>query len=85
MLDRTDLQLMLCEQIVEMGTDELMDLWTHVTGDELEMHNEEQEIMVGEVESLTLNDPALLKKLLGFWLYALGERIAHQQSLSEGE
>lgn len=81
MLDRTDLQLMLCEQLSEMGTDELMDLWTHVTGDELEMHNEEQEIMVGEVESLTLNDPAHLKKLLGFWLYALGERM--QQGVTE--
>jgi hypothetical protein len=37
MIDRTDLQLMLLEQICEMGTDELIELFQQITGNELEI------------------------------------------------
>lgn len=75
MIDRTDLQLMLLEQIFEMGTDELIELFQHMTGNELEIYNEETEAMIGSVETLNIADPPQLKKMLGFFLYALGERV----------
>ena len=76
MLDRTDLQ----EQIMELPTDELMGLLTQFTGYELEVYDEEQEIVVGGIESLAIDHPPSLKTWLGFMLYALGERIASQES-----
>ena len=75
MIDRTDLQLMLLEEIFEMGTDELIELFQHITGNEMEIYNEETEKMIGSVETLDIADPPQLKKILGFFLYALGERI----------
>ena len=75
MLDRTDLQLMLCEQIMGMPTDELMNLVTKFTGYDLEEYDEEQDIVVGELEALAIDHPPSLKTWLGFMLYALGERI----------
>lgn len=79
MIDRTDLQLMVCEQINEMRTDELMALFTELTGQQLEMYDEEKDIVMGEVEALAIEDSENLKKWLGFLLYALGERLARQQ------
>jgi len=75
MIDRTDLQLMLLEQICEMGTDELIVLFQQITGNEMEVYNEETEEMIGSVETLVIADVPQLKKMLGFFLYALGERI----------
>jgi len=75
MIDRTDLQLMLLEQICEMGTDELIDVFQHITGNEMEIYNDETEKMIGSIETLAIADPPQLKKMLGFFLYALGERI----------
>lgn len=75
MIDRTDLQLMLVEQLFELGTDDLIDLFQRITGEELEIFNDETEEMIGSVETLEIADPPQLKKLLGFLLYALGERI----------
>lgn len=74
MIDRTDLQLMLVEQIVELDTDSLIDLFQQLTGEEMEICNDVTEQMIGSVETLNIEDPAQLKKLLGFLLYALGER-----------
>lgn len=79
MIDRTDLQLMLCEQIMETPTDELVELMTQLTGAELQMYDEAKDIIIGEVESLAIEDPPMLKKWLGFLLYALGERLARQE------
>lgn len=75
MLDRTDIQLILCETLMEMDTDELIDLTMQLTGEDLEMHNAEQDIVVGSLESLAISDPQELKKWLGFMLYAFGERV----------
>lgn len=75
MIDRTDLQLMLMEQICEMGTDELIVLFQQITGNEMKIFNEETEEMIGAVETLNIVDAPPLKKMLGFFLYALGERI----------
>lgn len=75
MIDRTDLQLMLLEQLFEMGTDELIELFQHITGNEMEIYNVENEKMIGSVETLDIADPPQLKKMLGFFLYALGERV----------
>jgi preprotein translocase subunit Sec63 len=75
MIDRTDLQLMLLEQICEMGTDELIELFQQITGNEMEVYNEETEAMMGSVETLDIADAPQLKKMLGFFLYALGERV----------
>ena len=75
MIDRTDLQMMLVEQLFEMGTDELMELFKQFTGHDLEFYNEETDQMIGSLETLEIADPPHLKKLLGFLLYALGERI----------
>ena len=75
MIDRTDLQLMLVEEIFEMGTDELIELFQQRTGQELEFFDEETDDMIGSLETLDIADPPQLKKLLGFLIYALGERI----------
>jgi len=75
MIDRTDLQLMLVEKLFEMGTDELIDWFQRITGEEMEICNDVTEQMIGSVETLNIADPPQLKKLLGFLLYALGERV----------
>lgn len=75
MIDRTDLQLMLCEQIMEMDTERLIDLGRELLDHDLELYREETEVVVGSVESIDINDPPMLKKWLGFLLYALGERV----------
>lgn len=75
MIDRTDLQLMLLEQICEMGTDELIELFQQITGNDMTIYNEQTEEMIGPVETLNIADPPQLKKMLGFFLYALGERV----------
>ena len=75
MIDRTDLQLMLLEQICEMGTDELIELFQQITGNELEIYSDETEKMIGSVETLDIADAPQLKKMLGFFLFALGERV----------
>ncbi len=75
MIDRIDLQLMLVEQLFEMGTDDLIDWFQRITGEEMEIYNDDTEQMIGSVETLNIEDPAQLKKLLGFLLYALGERV----------
>ena len=41
----------------------------------MEIYNEETEKMIGSVETLDIADPPQLKKMLGFFLYALGERV----------
>jgi len=83
MLDRTDLQLMLCEQIKDMPTDELVELLARLTGSELEIYDEAQDIVTGEIESLAVDDPSCMKTWLGFMLYALGERMENQEAASE--
>jgi len=75
MIDRTDLQLMLVEKLFEMDTDSLIDLFQQLTGEEMEICNDTTEQMIGSVETLNIADPPQLKKLLGFLLYALGERV----------
>lgn len=73
MIDRTDLQLMLVEQLCEMDTDNLIDLFQQLTGHEMEIYNTEQ--IIGSLEAIEIGDPPHLKKLLGFLLYDLGERV----------
>jgi len=80
MIDRTDLQLMLCEKIMEMDNASLIELASQVTGHDLELYGEEEEIIVGSLESLAIEDPAGFKKWLGFMLYALGERVEQDQA-----
>ena len=75
MIDRTDLQLMLIEEICEMETGELIELFQQITGHEMEIYNHETEKMIGSVETLDIADPPQLKTMLGFFLYALGERV----------
>lgn len=75
MIDRTDLQLMLLENVFEMGTDELIDLFEQITGNEMKIVDLETEEMLGSVESLEISDPRQLKRMLGFFLYVLGERV----------
>ena len=75
MIDRTDLQLMLVEKLFEMGTDELIDWFQRITGEEMEICNDVTEQMIGSVETLSIEDPPQLKKMLGFLIYALGERV----------
>ena len=41
-----------------MPTDELMALFTELTGQELEMYDEAKDIVMGEVEVLAIDDPA---------------------------
>jgi hypothetical protein len=79
MLDRTDLQLMICEQIMDMDTENLLELFSGLTGSDMLMYDEEKDIVIGEVESLTIDHGPSLKTWLGFLLYALGERLATQQ------
>ena len=74
-IDRTDLQLMLCEQIMETDTDTLMELAKQLLGHDLEIYNDETEDMIGSLETIDIDDPQGLKKWLGFMLYALGERV----------
>ena len=73
MLDYTDLQLMACEQIQHMEPEELIEF----IGADLEYDDEEaaEKVFIGDLESLTLEDPDHFKKWLGFMLYAVGERI----------
>jgi hypothetical protein len=75
MLDRTDLQLLLCEQIMEMDNDELMELASQTTGHDFEMADEENELIAGSLEPPVALDHKGLKKWLGFLLYALGEQV----------
>lgn len=75
MIDRTDLQLMIVEELFEMNTADLIDLFREVTGHELTIYSDETEQMIGSLETLDISDPPHLKKLLGFLLYALGERV----------
>lgn len=75
MIDRTDLQLMLCEQIMEMGNDEMIELANQLIGHDLEAYDEASEVIVGSLETIDIEDPHMLKKWLGFLLYALGERV----------
>jgi hypothetical protein len=79
MLDRTDLQLMICSQIMDMDTENLLALFSGLTGSDMLMYDEEKDIVIGEVESLTIDHEPSLKTWLGFLLYALGERLARQQ------
>lgn len=78
MIDRTDLQLLLCEQIMEMDTNDLMELASELTGHDLEMADEE--LITGSLESPVTVDGKGLKKWLGFMLYALGERVPQDQA-----
>jgi len=80
MIDRTDLQLLLCERIMEMDTYELMELASELTGHDLEMADEEEELIVGSLEPPVIADGKGLKKWLGFLLYALGERVPQNQA-----
>lgn len=75
MIDRTDLQLMIAERIMEMDTDCLMELFSQRTGHDLEMYDEATETIIGSVETIDIADSRGLKKWLGFLLYAHGERI----------
>jgi hypothetical protein len=58
---------------------------TSLTGLELEMYDEPQDIVIGEIECLDVDDPPNFKMWLGFMLYALGERMAKQETPSETE
>lgn len=80
MIDRTDLQLMLCEQIMEMDTGGLIELVAQVSGHDLEMYQDDEQVIIGSLESLEISDPRGFKKWLGFMLYALGERLPHDQA-----
>lgn len=85
MIDRTDLQLMIAEQIMEMDTDCLMELFSQLTGHDLEMYDEATETIIGSVETLDIEDAQGLKKWLGFLLYAFGERVGSTASEAVGE
>ena len=80
MIDRTDLQLLLCEQIMEMETCDLMELASEITGHELEIADEDKELIAGSLELPVTVDDKGLKKWLGFLLYALGERVQQHQA-----
>ena len=80
MIDRTDLQLMLCEQIMEMDTGSLVELASQVAGHDLEMYEDDEQVIIGSLESLEISDPRGFKKWFGFLLYALGERQPHNQA-----
>lgn len=75
MIDRTDLQLMLVEELFEMDTENLIELFRQVTGHDQKIYDQKTEVMIGLLEMLDIADPPQLKKLLGFLLYALGERV----------
>jgi hypothetical protein len=85
MIDRTDLQLMIAEQIMEMDNNNLMELFSQLTGHELEVYDEATETIIGSVETLDIEDGDSLKKWLGFLLYALGERIDTAATETVGE
>lgn len=68
---------------MDMPTDELVKWLSQLKGCDLELYNEEEEIVIGEIESLDIDHPPSLKTWLGFMLYALGERV--QQQPSDGE
>lgn len=85
MIDRTDLQLMIAEQIMEMDNDDLMELFSQLTGHELEVYNEATETIIGSVETLDIEDAQGLKTWLGFLLYALGERVGNTATEEVGE
>lgn len=80
MIDRTDLQLMLCEQIMEMDTGNLIELASQVTGHDLEMYHDDEQVIIGSIESFEISDPTGFKKWLGFLRYALGERVQQDQA-----
>ena len=85
MIDRTDLHLMITEQIMGMDTDGLMELFTQLTGHDLDMYDDAAETIVGSVETIDITDYQELKKWLGFLLYALGERIGSAATEAVGE
>lgn len=74
MIDRTDLQLMLIEEIFEMDTTSLIDLFREATGHELAICDDETEQMIGSLDTLDISDPPHLKQLLVYILAALGQR-----------
>jgi hypothetical protein len=75
MIDRTDLQLLLCEQIMQMDTNDLMKLASEITSHDLELADEEKELIDGSAEPPAIVDGDGLKKWLCFLLDALGERV----------
>lgn len=75
MIDRTDLQLMLCEHLMETDTRSLMGLTSRLLEHDLDVYDEENELMVGSLETIDIDDPAGLKKWLVFMLDALNERV----------
>ena len=62
MIDRTDLQLMLCEKIMEMDKDHLIELRTQLTGH-------------GSPETIEIGDTKRLKDWLRYITYVLGMRV----------
>jgi hypothetical protein len=80
MIDRTDLQLLLCEQIMEMDTCDLMELASEMTGHDLQIANEEEELITGSLEPPVTVDEKGLKNWLGFMLDALSERLPQEQA-----
>ncbi len=67
MLDRTDLQLMLCEQIMDLDIDKLIELRTQLTGREPATPD--------SLETIAIADPKSLKDWLRFMVYVLGMRV----------
>ena len=61
MIDRTDLQLMACEQIMGMDHDNLIELHTQLTGN--------------EAETIEISDPQGLKSWLRYLTFVLGMRV----------
>jgi len=74
-IDRTDLQLMLCEQIMQSDTDTILELAKQLLEHDLEIYDPATEVMIGSLETIDIDDPQGFKKWLGFMLYALGERV----------
>ena len=77
LLDRTDLQLLLCKLVKEMDADELIDLTTHLTKERLELVDEDDERYAGTIEGLEIDDPESFSTWLSFMRYALGERLGN--------
>ena len=75
MLDRTDLQLMLCEAIMGADNDDLIELANHLIGCDLTPYNESSEVIVGSVESISIDDPQGVEEWLVFLQHALGQRV----------
>ena len=80
MLDRTVIQLMVCEQLMYLDTQELARLLNQLTGCEMEIYEEEEEILIGRVESMKIDDPDGLNTWLEFMHNALTEK---QQSSTD--